>query len=131
DASYLPIQGPPGSGKTHTGARVIVDLVRSGKRVGITGPSHRAIGNLLDEVMTYAASQYVGVRAIQKVSEDEECSSPRVKIATSNDEVDAVLSEGEVDIVAGTAWLFAREELADALDTLFVDEAGQVSLANT
>ena len=30
----------------------------------------------------------------------------------------------------GTAWLFARAELDQALDFLFVDEAGQVSLAN-
>lgn len=33
-------------------------------------------------------------------------------------------------LVAGTAWLFAREDLDSALDYLFVDEAGQVSLAN-
>ena len=32
--------------------------------------------------------------------------------------------------VAGTAWLFARPELDQALDYLFIDEAGQVSLAN-
>jgi uncharacterized protein len=31
----------------------------------------------------------------------------------------------------GTAWLFAREELDQRLDTLFVDEGGQVSLADT
>ena len=33
-------------------------------------------------------------------------------------------------LVAGTAWLFARPELDARLDYLFVDEAGQVSLAN-
>ena len=34
-------------------------------------------------------------------------------------------------LLAGTAWLFTREEMEDAdLDTLFVDEAGQVSLAD-
>src|SRR5437899_96822 len=35
EGSLLPIQGPPGSGKPFTGARVIVDLVRRGKCVGI------------------------------------------------------------------------------------------------
>jgi superfamily I DNA and/or RNA helicase len=33
-------------------------------------------------------------------------------------------------LVAGTAWLHAREELDGALDTLVVDEAGQFSLAD-
>jgi len=33
-------------------------------------------------------------------------------------------------LVGGTAWVFSREELAGAFDCLFVDEAGQVSLAN-
>src|SRR5262249_36099415 len=30
----LPIQGPPGSGKTYVGAQMIVELLRLGKRVG-------------------------------------------------------------------------------------------------
>jgi uncharacterized protein len=33
-------------------------------------------------------------------------------------------------LIAGTAWLFARAECAETLDYLFLDEAGQVSLAN-
>ena len=37
----------------------------------------------------------------------------------------------EVKLVAGTSWLFAREELDGELDTLVVDEAGQYSLADT
>jgi uncharacterized protein len=42
-----------------------------------------------------------------------------------NDEVDT-----SYDLIAGTAWLFAREELDEALDYLFIDEGGQVSLGN-
>ena len=48
DDSYLFIQGPPGSGKTWTGARLIVSLIASGKRVGVAANSHKAIHNLLD-----------------------------------------------------------------------------------
>ncbi len=40
------------------------------------------------------------------------------------------LRDGELDLAAGTAWLWARPGLAGSVDTLFVDEAGQLSLAN-
>ncbi|HEY6279730.1 MAG TPA: DEAD/DEAH box helicase, partial [Streptosporangiaceae bacterium] len=40
------------------------------------------------------------------------------------------LSGGDLDVVAGTAWLWAREEFQASVDTLVVDEAGQLSLAN-
>jgi uncharacterized protein len=33
-------------------------------------------------------------------------------------------------VVGGTAWVFSRAELAGCFDYLFIDEAGQVSLAN-
>ena len=56
----LPIQGPPGSGKTYTGARVIVALVAAGKRVGVVANSHKVIGKVLDEVAVAAAE--AGVR---------------------------------------------------------------------
>jgi uncharacterized protein len=37
---------------------------------------------------------------------------------------------GQYDVAAGTAWLFAREDMAGAVDVLVIDEAGQLSLAN-
>ena len=48
----------------------------------------------------------------------------------SNADIEAAVAAGTVDVVAGTAWLFARPELDRTLDVLFVDEAGQQSLAN-
>jgi hypothetical protein len=127
DNLYLAIQGPPGSGKRFTGARMIVDLVRRGDRVGICGPS--AISNLLDEAMKHATAEDIKMRAIQKAPETGRCASPQVAIAATNADVDAAMRNNAVDIVAGTGWLFAREEMADTLDALFVDEAGQVALA--
>ena len=35
-----------------------------------------------------------------------------------------------MQLLAGTSWLFAREGLRGKLDTLFIDEAGQVALAD-
>jgi hypothetical protein len=48
DGGLFPIQGPPGSGKTHAGARMVCELVKSGKTVGITANSHRVIRNFRD-----------------------------------------------------------------------------------
>src|SRR6185436_16229293 len=53
--SALFIQGPPGSGKTYTGARLICELLAGGRRVGVAATSHKAIANLLDEVERAAA----------------------------------------------------------------------------
>jgi predicted RecB family nuclease len=130
DASYLPLQGPPGSGKTWTGARMIVDLVRANRRVGIAATSHKAICNLLEAVCEYAAEEGVPLRAMQRAPEDQRCSADIVTWARDNGDVDRALADGEIDVVAGTAWLFAREGLAGALDTVFIDEAGQMSLAD-
>ena len=45
DQTVFPVQGPPGAGKTFTGARMICALVRDGKRVGITANSHKSFEN--------------------------------------------------------------------------------------
>ena len=127
--SYLPIQGPPGSGKTWTATRVIVELVRQGKRVGITANSHAVIGQLLCQVADEADRTGVELTAMQKADEDDACGHDLVQRA-SNDEIEAALAARTVDVVAGTAWLFARPGMFEQLDYLVVDEAGQLSLAN-
>jgi uncharacterized protein len=128
-ASVLPIQGPPGSGKTFTGARMIVELVRLGRRVGITAVSHKVIGNLLDEVCRTAAKNGVPLKAVQKASEGSHCQHAAV-IAEDNQGVCDALHTGAANVGAGSAWMWAREEMAGSVDVLFVDEAGQMSLAN-
>jgi uncharacterized protein len=70
------------------------------------------------------------LRALQKAADNQRCASQQVKSTDSNADVDDALAASEVDLVAGTAWLFARKELEGKLDFLFVDEAGQMSLAN-
>ena len=127
DETHLFIQGPPGSGKTYTGARLIVHLLREGRRVGICAPSHKAIHKLLGEVEAVAATEAFVFRGIKR-GDDEESTYEGQFVTTSSD-IGAVL-DPEVRLVAGTAWLHSREELDSTLDFLFVDEAGQVSLAD-
>jgi Ni2+-binding GTPase involved in maturation of urease and hydrogenase len=129
EASVLPIQGPPGSGKTFTGARMIVELVKQGRRVGITAVSHKVITNLLDEVCRTAARAGVPLKAVQKANEGNHCDHPAV-MAEDNQGVLHALTTGSAQVAAGSPWLWAREDMADSVDVLFVDEAGQMALAN-
>ena len=130
DDSYLAIQGPPGTGKTRLGAEMIVERLMAGRRVGLTALSHKVISNLLEAVCQEAERRAYRLRAIQKAEPDQRCSSAVVQPADTNADVDDALGAAEVDLVAGTAWLFARDEIEGKIDDLFIDEAGQMSLAN-
>ncbi len=130
DESCLAIQGPPGTGKTFTGARMIVELVRAGKRVGITATSHKVIGLLLDGVCAAAEQLGVEVTAMQRADDEDRCSATIVRRAANNAELRDALRPGDVMIGAGTSWVWSREEFAETVDVLFIDEAGQISLTN-
>ena len=128
DSSVFPVQGPPGAGKTHTGARMICALAKEGKTVGITANSHKVIRNLLDEVVIAASEQNIPIRCIQKLS-DKEDDRPGLRFTTDNT---AFLGALHSDCRAGggTAWFWARPDAARSVDVLFIDEAAQMSLAN-
>jgi uncharacterized protein len=128
--SVLAIQGPPGAGKTYTGARMICELVQQGKKVGITAVSHKVIRKLLEDVIQAAKELgLTGLRCVEKVSDKPEQDPPGIMLTTDNAEPLVALLGG-VQVVAGTAWLWSREDYFEAVDVLFVDEAGQMSLAN-
>jgi predicted RecB family nuclease len=127
--SYLPIQGPPGTGKTYTAARAILALTEAGRRVGITAPSHAVIHNLLDEVIAQATRAGRSLRIGQRADNNNPFLHPR---ATSMPYPKLVqeLQDHELDVAAGTVWMWARQDFRFTVDTLVVDEAGQLSLAN-
>ncbi len=104
DQSSLAVQGPPGSGKTFTAAHLVVDLVKAGKRVGITAHSHAVIGNLLTAVTEVGGD--LGI--LQKCKEDEWCGIDVVARTDDNKEVEAALAAGGPSVVGGTAWLWTR-----------------------
>lgn len=125
--SHLLIQGPPGAGKTFTASRAIVYLLSLGKRVGIASNGHKAINQLLGEVEKLADKEGLSCSGVKKSSfaHQQLGTGGWVHETYNNEGVSA-----SHQLVAGTAWLFARPEHDQAFDYLFIDEAGQVGLAN-
>ncbi|MEP7247472.1 MAG: TM0106 family RecB-like putative nuclease, partial [Gammaproteobacteria bacterium] len=129
ERTTLAIQGPPGAGKTFVGAQMILALVAAGKKVGVAATSHKVIRNLLDEVVDQAAKAGRTVRIGAKPSELSANPGAIVEF-DDNPPAHAALVGGAIDVLGGTAFLWGREEFAGTVDVLFIDEAGQVSLAN-
>jgi superfamily I DNA and/or RNA helicase len=127
DRSALPIQGPPGTGKTYVSSCAILDLVRQGKRVAVASNSHKAVDNLLCAVLDRADEAGKNI-SVAKKGGDEPAGiySGRVHQTERNDDVQLFTAS----VVGGTAWLFSRIDFEASFDYLFVDEAGQVSVAN-
>jgi uncharacterized protein len=130
DHSTLCIQGPPGSGKTYTAAHMIEVLLRLGKRVGVTSNSHRAICLLLNETARVAEAANHSFRGT-KIGGDEEDNKNLHSWFTQVKSSSDLFNGGALPpLIGGTAWAFSRPEAEGTLDYLFVDEAGQVSVAN-
>jgi uncharacterized protein len=69
----------------------------------------------------------VGLKVGDEPDKDLHSANPDLRYVKDTGAARAEYSAG---IIAGTAWLFSRPEWKDQLDFLFIDEAGQVSLAN-
>ena len=126
----LVIQGPPGTGKTYTASCMIDSLLAAGKKVGVTSNSHKAVVNLLKACGDAArrnGHKLVGLKVGDEPDKDLHSANPDLRYVKDTGAARAEYSAG---IIAGTAWLFSRPEWKDQLDFLFIDEAGQVSLAN-
>jgi predicted RecB family nuclease len=131
DQTTLPIQGPPGSGKSTIGADMIVKLVAAGLKVGITANSHKVIGGLLKKVVERGLKTGMEIQTVQKITNDDDgLVHDLVRPEKSTPKVLAALDSGKATVAAGTAWLWSSEQMRGAVDVLFVDEAGQMSLAN-
>ena len=128
--SVFAIQGPPGSGKTYTGARMICELVKQGKKIGVTALSHKVIRKLLEDVVEAARDKDVpNVRCLHRQPGGEE--SDGVAVAKDkNEEAWSALTSGKANVVGGVSWLWAPEAAFECADVLFIDEAGQMSLAD-
>jgi uncharacterized protein len=128
DNSYAAIQGPPGAGKTYSAVHLIHALILAGRRVGVTATTHHAIDNVLEKAAQLFRDN--GDTAKLNAVKKPKSGSPSVPDGTragSNKDC----ARHDVNLVAGTTWLFASKEMCDSpVDVLLVDEAGQLSLAD-
>ncbi|MEQ9229652.1 MAG: AAA family ATPase, partial [Cyclobacteriaceae bacterium] len=128
DQSILPIQGPPGTGKTYIGAGLIAELVKEGKKVGVTAVSHKVIRGLLDRTKARANEKGIDLAIKHKPKSGTPISKDDLVLIKDKNAAIANLQAGAV--VGGTSWLWADDDFEGQLDYLFVDEAGQMSLTN-
>jgi predicted RecB family nuclease len=125
--STLCIQGPPGTGKTYTASQMIVSLLKDGKSIGVTSNSHNAILNVMSACVEAMSGELTAIKAGGDAEDPIFEEHPGIQYVASGSDAAAAFNGG---LIGGTAWLFARPEMASRLDYLFVDEAGQVSIAN-
>lgn len=117
----LIIQGPPGAGKSYTASQIVKTLYEKGATIGVSSNSHKAIDGLLFSIKKTCPDAVV-LKNVSSSSEiDDDLDSVGVKKLSDVDT--AGLSQY---IIGSTAYGLTKHKL----DYLFVDEAGQVSLAN-
>lgn len=126
DDSFVAVQGPPGTGKTRLGATVVRRLVHDGWKVGVVAQSHAAVEHFLQTAIKHGLDPELAVK------------SPRKGVRPSGgwkavkDIPSYVRASTEGLLVGGTVWTFSNPMLAArSLDLLVVEEAGQLSLAQT
>lgn len=124
----VPIQGPPGAGKTFAGAHMICALVAMGKKVGITANSHKVIRNLIKRVLETAKKQGIQIHCCHK-TDDHDAPIDGLSVTRNSERLLQGIGT-EYQVGGGTAWLWSRADAFNAVDVLFVDEAAQMSLAN-
>jgi predicted RecB family nuclease len=132
DRSYIAVQGPPGSGKTFTGSRVIADLVtKHGWKIGVVAQGHSTVENLLEGIVKAGVSPELVAKKVKSSASDESVS--RQWTVISDAKYADFLSQPGGRVIGGTAWDFTNlgRVVRGSLDLLVIDEAGQFSLANT
>ena len=140
DQSYLVVQGPPGSGKTWALARAVIECVIAGQKVGLCAFKHETLKSMVDaitealndpKISARLKSSSMNLKVMRKIERDEKPADETITVTEvdKNQEIFDAIESNSHNVFAGTAWVFTDEK-APMLDVIFIDEAGQMSLAN-
>ncbi|MBR8745081.1 ATP-binding protein, partial [Nocardiopsis sp. MG754419] len=136
DHSYLAVQGPPGAGKTYLAATLITHLIKEGRSVGVCSTGHKAVENVMSAAMRAAERQGLALPAAKrprggKKDPDAPWYQPSSQQVLANWRTKHA-AKGEAVLIGGTAWgMSGADTIADPLDVVIIDEAGQFALADT
>ena len=132
DNSYLYFQGPPGVGKTHTAAHIIIELIKKSKKIGITANSHKVIFNLLTKIEELSKDDFSfnGYHKSGSTPDKRLNDGKFIKNISDTKKMDLEFESLDADLFSGTAWCFSRPACDEKLDYLFIDEAGQLTTAD-
>ena len=131
--SYIFLQGPPGTGKTFQSANAIIELLKQNKRIAVTANSHKVIHNLLERIELLAEKQefiFKGLKMGNPDNEDTFYDGKLIKTDKNEKHYIDGLKERKILLYAGTKYHLSQWYYRSKIDYLFVDEAGQISLAD-
>lgn len=129
----LLVWGPPGTGKTHLLARLLVALADGAARaelpcrIVVTAFTHRAVDNLLERVATTAAAAGVELALYRLHTTSRALERWRGAAAAAGIAAGRFRPEESRWLVAGTVWALAKEVVLDA-DLVVIDEASQMTV---
>ena len=129
------IQGPPGTGKTFTIAKIVYFLMKMGKKVFVTAPTHTAINNCLNAIAGELQDKSMVVKIGERHQADEIVHNPHITRKKSlkryDYQHDQELSQAGF-VVGGTPFALcspASKKLDGWLfDYVIMDEAAQMSI---
>lgn len=130
------IQGPPGTGKTYTIARIVKNLVKDGRKVFVTAPTHTAINNSLNAISKEIPDATKIVKLGDKHQAEEILDNPFVLRATKLPFTYYLASPNKLSqngIVIGAtpyAQCTPKSKKLDGwyFDYVIIDEAAQMSI---
>lgn len=135
DHSYLAVQGPPGAGKTYLAAQLITHLARQGKNIGVCSTSHKAVENVMSAALNAAHAAGIDLPAAKRAANRHD---PQPHTPWDRPSTPQALARWRTEhthtptLIGGTAWAMSNAAMiADPLDVLIIDEAGQFALADT
>jgi uncharacterized protein len=95
----------------------------------VSALSHKVIRKLLDDVVE--AAQELDLHSVRCTQVDKNGeASDGVAIVKDGKEAWDALQSGIANVVGGTSWVWSPEKAFDLVDVMFIDEAGQMSLAD-